>query len=376
MPNVDGGLQAAVDGDGRLINVRGGPLPDPQGPAPVARITAAAAYEAAVPGAVPAPPTGTARGADQRTPFLGGGEASLVLYRDGGVDRLGWRVLVSRGSTAFYDAIVDARTGRLVRRVNRTHAATQIRHFSVNPRASGDTTAQLSPAPAGWLDGERRLKGPYVHAVADLDDTIWLVRDAGGYHLNQAPDATDEVEPSTLPADPDQDWDYLPQIGSTAGFCSQCSWSEANTAANREFSTAQLFWYVNTFRDHLAAAPIGFTGLGAFEGDDAVIAQTLDGADTGPDAAARLQREHDRPAGRVPRPDADVPLLERNRPVRRRDGRGRRVPRVHARAERAARHRRAGLRRARGSAAGSDRRGHQRLLRVRLPRREGAGGGR
>ena len=299
-----------------------------------------------------------------------------MLYRDGGVDRLGWRVLVSRGSTAFYDAIVDARTGRLVRRVNRTHAASQIRHFSVNPRASGDTTAQLSPAPAGWLDGERRLKGPYVHAVADLDDTIWLVRDAGGYHLNQAPDATDEVEPSTLPADPDQDWDYPPQIGSTAGFCSQCSWSEANTAANREFSTAQLFWYVNTFRDHLAAAPIGFTGLGAFEGDDAVIAQTLDGADTGPDAA------HVSNANMTVLPDGFPGLMQMylfssgTGRVRRRDGRGRRVPRVHARAERAARHRRAGLRRARGSAARSDRRGHQRLLRVRLPRREGAGGGR
>jgi extracellular elastinolytic metalloproteinase len=101
VPNVDGGLQASVTDEGRLINVRGGALPDPQAAAPTPRITAADAFEAAVPGGASAPPAGRPRGTERRTPFLGGGKASLVLYRDGGVDRLGWRVLHPPSSDAY-----------------------------------------------------------------------------------------------------------------------------------------------------------------------------------------------------------------------------------------------------------------------------------
>ena len=41
--------------------------------------------------------------------------------------------------------------------------------------------------------------------------------------------------------------------------------------ARRAHAVAQAFWYVNRFRDHLAAAPIGFSPAeGAFQGDDPV----------------------------------------------------------------------------------------------------------
>jgi extracellular elastinolytic metalloproteinase len=291
VPNVDGGLQAAVRDDGRLVNVRGGPLPDPGGSAPAARITAGEAFEAAVPGNPSAPPTGTPRGAERRTPFLRGGEASLVRYRDGGADRLGWRVLYPASSDAFYDAIVDARSGRLQRRVNRTHGAEEINHFDVSPRASGDTSPTPSPVPAGWLGAARRLEGPYVHAISDLTDRIWLTVGPTGLELSALPTEDDEVAPSSPEGD-DRAWNFTPTLGPSSGFCTSCSWDDSplNTTANRQFSTAQLFWYVNTYHDHLAAAPIGFTGVGAgaFEGDDAVIAQALDGASptptTGPDA--------------------------------------------------------------------------------------------
>jgi hypothetical protein len=52
------------------------------------------------------------------------------------------------------------------------------------------------------------------------------------------------------------------------------SW-ETNAAQ----SAAQLFWRVNRFHDHLAAAPIGFDAAsGAFQGSDPIIAQAMDGA--------------------------------------------------------------------------------------------------
>jgi extracellular elastinolytic metalloproteinase len=282
VPNVDGGLQAAVDADGRLINVRGGPLPDPQASEPTPRISAEAAYEAALPGTASAPPAGTARGAERRTPFLHGGEASLVLYRDGDADRLGWRVLAPAGSDAFYDAIVDARTGRLQRRVNRVRSDSRIRHYRVNPRATADGVAEpalLTTIPSGWLGTEPRLKGPFVHAVSDLDDTIWL-KSAEPFQFNQAPAPADDVVPTST-AGSDRTWNYGPQLSGTCPSCT--SWSPGTVTANRDFTTSQLFWYANTFHDHLAQPPIGFTGQGAFEGDDPVIAQSLDGATTGPD---------------------------------------------------------------------------------------------
>ena len=50
---------------------------------------------------------------------------------------------------------------------------------------------------------------------------------------------------------------------------------------NRAQNAVQVFFFVNNFHDHLAAAPIGFnTAAGNFQGDDAVQAQPDDGAGT------------------------------------------------------------------------------------------------
>ena len=106
-----------------------------------------------VPAAVPTGGRGSCRS----------GEASLVRFRDGDEDRLGWRVLAPEGSQAFYDAIVDARTGKLIRRVNRVRSAAQIRHFDVNPRAEPGDSDAVADVPAGWLGASATtLNGPYV----------------------------------------------------------------------------------------------------------------------------------------------------------------------------------------------------------------------
>ena len=98
IPNVDGGLKAAVSDDGRLINVTGAPLGAPGGGTSTPAIGARRAFEAATPGGAPAPPATSGSGADRRTRFLRSGEASLVRFRDGDDDRLGWRVLAPEGS--------------------------------------------------------------------------------------------------------------------------------------------------------------------------------------------------------------------------------------------------------------------------------------
>jgi hypothetical protein len=278
LPSVDGGLEAAVTADGRLINVRGGPVPRLGAPSAGPAVSASAAYATADPASRPAPAAGAPQGAERRTAFAGGGSASLVLYRDGGDDRLGWRVLAPAGSEAFYDALVDAGTGRLERRVNRVHSGT-LRRSRVNPRTDVATLVTLPP---DWLSEDGTgLDGPYAHAVSDLTDHIYAVQDGSAPRLSSPPAEADEV-PASSGTGTGRSWSDSPNLT----FCAAaCSWSPANREANRRYSAAQLFWYVNSFHAHLAAAPIGFTGAGAFENDDRILAQALDGASTGPDSA-------------------------------------------------------------------------------------------
>jgi extracellular elastinolytic metalloproteinase len=312
LPNVDGGLHAAVTAEGRLLNVRGGVVPDLERDAPAPLVSAPTAYATALPGAAPAPPSGDASGVDRTRSFADGSSASLVSYQDDGVDRLGWRLLIPASSEAFYDAIVDARTGALQRRINRVRFASQIRQFDVNPRAEGGTPT-TTDLPAHWLDGGTDLSGPFVHAVSDLDDSIRLADGGPPYGLTQEPDANDAVE-STAPELEEPDWLFNPVFGPSMDFCEPlCSWKGdtlSNRTVNREFSTAQLFWYVNTFRDHLAQPPIGFTAAtGGFEGDDPVLAQSLDGAITNP-GGSRPDDEHVDNASMLTLPDGQRGLMQ------------------------------------------------------------------
>ena len=247
----------------------------------------------------------------QRSPTGGrgscsSGEASLVRFRDGDEDRLGWRVLAPEGSQAFYDAIVDARTGKLIRRVNRVRSAAQIRHFDVSPRA--EPVSSTLRERAGGLarrvgdDAQRavRPRGLRPHRPHQgRPERVDATRSSG-------PVAADEVAP-TARAAPTRSG--TSRRSSTSAARAALLLGRPPTAPRTgQFSTAQLFWYANTFRDHLAAAPIGFSGSEAFAGNDPVIAQSLDGASTGPGRRAPLEREHARAAERLPGPDADVPV--------------------------------------------------------------------
>src|SRR4029079_14185452 len=63
-----------------------------------------------------------------------------------------------------------------------------------------------------------------------------------------------------------------------------CTWDPETASSwntNRNQTAVQLFYFINTFHDHLAAAPIGFTtAAGNFQGDDPVQGENLDGAAT------------------------------------------------------------------------------------------------
>ena len=137
IPNVDGGVQAAVTTEGRLINVRGSVLSGGDAESLEPLVGPAVAYAAAVPDAAPVPPPAVSASADRRAHFAGGGWGSLVTYQDEGEERLGWQLLVPGGPAAFYHALVDARSGRLQRRANLVRSASSINHFNVNPEAEG-----------------------------------------------------------------------------------------------------------------------------------------------------------------------------------------------------------------------------------------------
>ena len=87
---------------------------------------------------------------------------------------------------------------------------------------------------------------------------------------------------------------------------------------NREQNGVQAFYLVSRFHDHLAGADVGFTDdsgnfeVGGTGGDDPVLTQTDDGADTGadggPDADHSNNANMSTPPDGAAADDADVPV--------------------------------------------------------------------
>jgi extracellular elastinolytic metalloproteinase len=280
VPAAGATLRATVDRDGRLRALAGTLLADLGLDETKPAITAADAYRRVRGGA----PAVARRGAgpERTTSFRDGGSASLVASRQDGRDRLAWRVLAPIDSQRYDDAIVDAATGAVWRRFNRVRNEGRIAHFTHHPGASVGGEQTTEQAPAGWLATAAPgspLVGPNAHAVLDPEDAVWVAESAAPPFYVE-PDVNDADE---APADSGGDWLSTLQIapdGSTWDAGTPHSWLD-----NAGQSAAQLFWFVNRFHDHLAAAPIGFDAAsGAFQGDDPIIAQAMDGAN-GPGGA-------------------------------------------------------------------------------------------
>ena len=259
VPIVDSSLEAHLDGEGRLLAITGGLVPDPQLESSEPDIPRSEAVEAATEGV----------GGD-------GYDGRLVAYSSGDELRLAWRVMVNASSTGHYDTLVDAETGEVVRRHNLVKFAGQALLFDNYPGAdTGGTQSLGSLAP--WLDpSPTRLSGPNVHAFADVEDEV---PGSGASPLFTPPPGRE--------TNPDVSGDFLFPYGDfvttdyDCGLDYRCSWDPKTPNSwvpDGDQAATQLFYYVNRFHDHLADAPgIDFTGQ--LEGTDRVVAQAQDGAD-------------------------------------------------------------------------------------------------
>ena len=272
IPVLDNQLQAAVDGDGRVVSVTGAPRPDLAVASVTPALSAAQARDAVAsdvgvdhPATVTAGPTG----ARQETTFSTGDSAALVLFGGVAGTRLAWQVTYKADSSAWYDAVVDATTGAILRRANMTDSLVDARVFDNYPGAGAavggvQRTVTLDDYLTNPANGTT-LSGPFARTWSDFDD-------------DNVPAGGEEVDPRA-PAGPYPFDEVLADpIGGACDAAHQCSWNGASPGswrANRQQNAVQVFWSVNRFHDHLAAAPIGFD---AFTGATAVRVHTDDGA--------------------------------------------------------------------------------------------------
>jgi extracellular elastinolytic metalloproteinase len=274
VPAYDNDLRVNVDGDGRVINVLGTPRHALSVDSVTPALSAGRALEAlqrnvGIARAVRV--TSTSSNARRTTRFSTGDMARLVLFGDVRTVRLAWHLTYDAGPTEWYDAVVDATTGRVLRRSNLVKAidARVFDNYPGAPRGGEQRTVSLD----AYLSDTTRLFGPFAHTWSDVDDS-------SGSAGVEAPSAGEDVEPG-----PYAQTDFTAE--NPGGAClaaARCSWNHTvpnSWQANRRQNAVQAHWYTSHFHDHLAAPPISFAGTGGnFEDADRVLVQTDDGATT------------------------------------------------------------------------------------------------
>ena len=276
IPAFDNELRVAVDGDGRVVNVLGAPRHALSVRSVTPRLSAAEALAALQRNVgvsrsvnVVAGPTG----ARAETRFSTGDRARLVLFGDVRTVRLAWHLSYDAPPDAWYDAVVDADTGRVLRRANlqKSVAVDVFDQYPGAARGGGQRTIDL---PAPYITDTTRLFGNFAHTWADINDAV----PPGS--TTETPDPGEDVVPARYAF---TDFTLSNRVGACAP-TNRCSWNHtvANSwQSNRNQNAVQAFYYVNHYHDHLAAPPINFTAAsGNFEGLDRVLVETDDGAST------------------------------------------------------------------------------------------------
>ena len=282
IPVFGNGLKANVTRDGRLINIVGSPLATLSGTAVAPAVTAeqALAQTRRDAGAAVVPLAATQRGdARKSTTFSSGETAGLTLFATVKGNRLGWDLLVQPEGNSLYRQVVDAQTGAILYRQSLVNYAQGlvIRYYPGSPQGGTQEIVDLSEN--GWLPaGSKYLSGPNTHVYADVN-------------ANNVADQSEEINRSD-PSSKRSDWLWpLQRFFPAVAGCNVwvCTWDPnipGSWSKNLNESGTNLFFHINLFHDHLAAAPIGFVEPDNFEGDDPVLGEALDGAKTfqnGPD---------------------------------------------------------------------------------------------
>jgi extracellular elastinolytic metalloproteinase len=283
------GLKANVSRDGRLISVLGSPVPGLTAPpAPkVAKFGDGAAAVVAAKRDLQDPVTAMVRG----------DTAQQMLFQTASGTRRAWRT-ITMGAERPAVHLLDAETGQVLYRMSLSHDMRPSSPTGAAGKATGSVWENYPGAPAGgktrtadfsapgWLPASaKNLSGNNVHTYSDVNDD------------NQV-QASEEV-----PAAADGSFNFKQTRFKVAGQpCDKavCSWDPSKPGSwktNRQQSSTQNFYFINTIHDHLVAAPIGFTeAAGNFQlvnksgkgkGGDPVLDEPLDGAATangGPDA--------------------------------------------------------------------------------------------
>jgi extracellular elastinolytic metalloproteinase len=306
------GLQANVTKTGRLLSLGGSPISGLFTPKKASNRVAT--RDAAI----------SAARADLSEPTSAGPRdtAKQVIFVSAAGSRLAWQV-VSMSAAHPTLSVIDASSGAVVYRrslgddavgagasnATAPRAASTGLAFDYFPRHQpGGTPHEVDFTARGWLPATAsELLGNNSHTYADVND-------------NNKPSASEEIPPSSP-----HSWNYtlkpfdLPDVS----FCNNpypCSW-DPNTPfswrTNKNQNATQVFYFVNTWHDHLRAAPIGFTeAAGNFQtvnssgrgaGGDAVDTQTDDGANTDaglPDGSHIDNANMDTP------PDGQAPTMQ------------------------------------------------------------------
>ncbi len=237
IPVFDDDLRAAVTADGRLAWIGGSPLHIAAMPATTPRLSAGGAAVA------------VRRSVDASRAISGADTSHLVWFGTVAGPVLAWQVEAAVGPTERYLAIVDAERGRVLWRSN------QVRFDDVEGQglAWGYYPSDLLPAEAG-------VQQPVTFPVADA-----TALSGNNAHVVKQP----VRHPDEIPANgPGPSWSFpavLDTTTTTGLHCSThwaCTWDSRvpwSWRTNMRMASAQLYYSLNTFHDHLEAAPIGFT---------------------------------------------------------------------------------------------------------------------
>jgi hypothetical protein len=295
IPVFANGIRANLTSRGELINFTGSPVASLGGTAgqkPNFSATSAliTAKQDVAQSFVPVPTLPGGDPTTHTTTYADGDSASLVYFQGLNGLQLAWNTQISGTDASSYQTLVDASTGKILYRHSLVNYANGLAWDNYPGAPVGG--AQQSVSLAGWLTpGATTLTGPNAHVYSDIND-------------NNSDDAATEDIPTS---DAAGNFNYTFQAFGTPPFGNQinspctalfpCSWDSSipsgssafpgqgglrgSWRVNRRQNGVQVFFFVNTFHDHLAAAPIGFTAAaGAFQGDDALNAEPDDGAGT------------------------------------------------------------------------------------------------